>query len=431
MKYSVAPHCFLHAIIALLSFSSFVGAATFRGLGDLPGGSFSSVATAVSADGKTVAGYSAGTNGYEAVRWTGPTGLTGLGDLPGGTFASFANGISADGTTIVGNSQSTDGDQAFRWTEATGMIGLGDLPGSSFFSFAAGVSSNGNVVVGHSASALSGTRYEAFRWTPATDMAGLGDLPGGVFNSRAWGVSADGLVVVGESSSANSGNNNLEAFRWTSSGMIGLGDLPGGPFHSIAYAISADGSMIAGYSIPSSGDHAAFRWTAGTGMLGLGALPCDTFSIARAASADGSIIVGDPQTSSGDCVFVWDAQRGIRRLSEVMATDYGLTLTGWTLRRATAVSQNGHVIVGYGINPSGQTEGWIADFTPSLEIIRGTNHVLLQWPTNPPSFTLQKTPALSPGTWTSVFPAASVISNSYVVTNTISGDANFFRLASP
>src|SRR5678815_4825767 len=106
-------------------------------------------------------------------------------------------------------------------------------------------------------------------------MVGLGDLPGGTFNSRAWGVSADGSIIVGESSSADSGAN-VEAFRWTSSGMTGLGDLSGGAFHSVAYAISSDGNVIAGYSVPASGYHAAFRWTATNGMTALGALPCDT-----------------------------------------------------------------------------------------------------------------------------------------------------------
>src|SRR4051812_34218298 len=99
-------------------------AASFRALGDLPGGTFASVATSVSADGSVVAGYSSTTNGYEAIRWTAATGLKGIGELPGGTFASFGNAISADGTTIVGNSQSPSGDQAFRWTATDGMTGL-------------------------------------------------------------------------------------------------------------------------------------------------------------------------------------------------------------------------------------------------------------------------------------------------------------------
>jgi probable HAF family extracellular repeat protein len=405
--------------------------ASFQGLGDLPGGAFASVATSVSADGKVVAGYSASTNGYEAFRWTAWTGLKGLGELPGGTFASFANAISPDGTTIVGNSQSAFGDQAFGWTEATGISGLGDLPGSSFFSFATGVSSNGNVIVGFSASTLSGNNSEAFRWTPTNGMVGLGDLPGGSFKSRAWGVSADGTVIVGESSSANSGSN-LEAFRWTGAGMSGLGDLVGGLFHSIAYAVSSDGNVIAGYGIPTSGFHAAFRWTATTGMIGLGTLPCDTWSIARATSGDGSIIVGDPQIVSGDCVFLWTQARGMRPLLEVLTNDYALNLAGWTLRAPTAVSQNGTVIVGHGINPGGQTEGWIADLTPSLGISRGSDHVVLSWSTNARGFALQQNLTTgSPNTWEEVPTSPALMNNRYVVTNNTDAVRTFFRLVKP
>src|SRR5689334_4676153 len=56
---------------------------------------------------------------------------------------------------------------------------------------------------------------------------GLGQLPGGeLSNSSADAVSADGSTVVGTSSSDRS---DLEAFRWTAAtGMVGLGFLPGG-----------------------------------------------------------------------------------------------------------------------------------------------------------------------------------------------------------
>jgi probable HAF family extracellular repeat protein len=406
-------------------------AASFRGLGDLPGGASASVATSVSADGKVIAGYSSTTNGYEAIRWTATSGLRGIGELPGGTFASFGNAISADGSTIVGNSQSASGDQAFRWTEATGMVGLGDLPGGSFVSFATSVSSNGNVAAGFSASALSGTRWEAFRWTPTSGMVGLGDLPGGNFSSRAFGISADGAVIIGESSSAASGNNQ-EAFRWTSSGMTGLGDLAGGIFHSIAYTISANGNVIAGYSLPASGYHAAFRWTVTNGMTELGVLPCNTWSIARATSGDGSIIVGDPQIVSGDCVFIWTAARGMRRLLEVLTNDHGLNLAGWTLRQATAISQNGNIIVGYGINPAGQTEGWIADITPpTLAILREAPFVIVSWETNASEFMLQHTPAPAVNAWSNVLTSPVVVSNRFVITNEASAGQDFYRLTRP
>ena len=41
-------------------------------------------------------------SGDEAFRWTQATGMVGLGDLPGGSFNSIAWGVSADGSVVVG-----------------------------------------------------------------------------------------------------------------------------------------------------------------------------------------------------------------------------------------------------------------------------------------------------------------------------------------
>ena len=70
----------------------------------------------------------------------------GLGDLPGGDYNSIAYDISADGSTVVGTSETTSGTEAFRWRRDTGMQGLGDLPGGDFFSHAQDVSADGSVV---------------------------------------------------------------------------------------------------------------------------------------------------------------------------------------------------------------------------------------------------------------------------------------------
>jgi probable HAF family extracellular repeat protein len=85
----------------------------------------------------------------------------GLGDLAGGSFSSNAFAVSADGSVVVGGSQSASGSEAFRWTSGGGMVGLGDLAEGSFFSSANGVSADGSVVVGGGSSAAGG---EAFRW---------------------------------------------------------------------------------------------------------------------------------------------------------------------------------------------------------------------------------------------------------------------------
>jgi probable HAF family extracellular repeat protein len=407
--------------------------AAFQPLGDLPGSNYFSVATSVSADGRFVAGYSLSTNGYQAFRWTATGGMVALGVLPGGVFKSFANAISADGSTVVGYSGWVQGDQAFRWTPSEGMVGLGDLPGGSFGSVANGVSGDGSVIVGYSSSMRStSARSEAFRWTAANGMEALGDLPGGNFDSRAFAVSADGSTIVGESSSSNA--PVVEAFRWTAAnGMVGLGDFPGGVTNSNAYGVSADGSVVVGNGYPLSNVHEAFRWSAGTGMVGLGFLPCDTWTIARAVSGNGSVIVGDPQISACRCVFIWDAQHGIRDLLSVLTNDYCLNLAGWQLCRATGLSFDGKIIVGYGLNPSGNTEAWIAHLPPpSLAVRRAGDNVVLSWPTNAPEFTLQSTTNLLQSlAWTNVADVPGVIGTEFIVTHIATNSGQFFRLRKP
>ena len=188
-------------------------------------------------------------------------------------------------------------------------------------------------------------------------MIGLGDLAGGGFWSEAYGVSSDGSVVVGKGSPAG----NHEAFRWTSGGGIsGLGDLAGGIVYSEARGVSSDGSVVVGRSSSTSG-YEAFRWTSGGGIIGLGDLAGGSFdSYARDVSSDGSIAVGRGSSASGDEAFIWDATNGMQSLSDILTNDFGLDLTGWVLSSAEGISDDGLTIVGYGINPSGYDEAWIA-----------------------------------------------------------------------
>jgi uncharacterized membrane protein len=193
------------------------------------------------------------------------------------------------------------------WASAASFFGLGDLAGGSVHSRATDVSNDGSVVVGQGESA---TAYLAVRWTEANGMVSLGDLPGGITESGAGGVSSDGSVVVGGTSSAS----GWEGFRWTEAGgVVGLGDLPGGEFISHANDVSGDGSLVVGRG------HTDLGWEA----------------------------------------FIWDEARGMVLLQEVLVNDYGLDLTGWTLTSASAISDDGLVIVGEGYSQSG-VEAWIA-----------------------------------------------------------------------
>ena len=338
-------------------------AATFTPMGDLEGGIFSSQPRGVSNDGKVVVGFSRGTDGNEAFRWTQSTGMVGLGDFPEGSYDSRARGVSADGSVVVGIGNKTSFiNDAFRWTAEDGLVGLGDLPGGSVGSEASGVSADGDVVVGQSVmgTPILGTNIHAFRWTKAsnsmTDLGTLNQNEGGA--SIANAVSGDGTAVVGYSS-WTPGN---QAIRWTQgTDMVGLGDLEGGAFASEAFAVSFDGSVVVGQSTSGNGTE-AFRWTQATGMVGLGDLTGGSvFSSARGVSADGSIVVGSGNPSNSFRAMIWDADNGMRNLRDVLVNDYGLeaVLTGWTLVEASAISADGNYIVGLGTNPTGDTEGWL------------------------------------------------------------------------
>jgi probable HAF family extracellular repeat protein len=189
-----------------------------------------------------------------------------------------------------------------------------------------------------------------------TVFTGLGDRPGGAFDSFATAVSADGSVVVGASQSGA----GEEAFRWTAAkGMIGLGDFRGGPFSSRAYDASADGSVVVGVGTSASGRE-AFRWTAATGMVGLGDLPGGDFgSMATDISADGSVVVGVGMSGANVEPFLWDASGGMRRLHDFLVA-HDVKLTGWRLEDASGISADGLTFVGWGLNPAGKHEAWLA-----------------------------------------------------------------------
>ncbi len=305
--------------------------------------------------------------------------------LPGGRDSS-ATGVSADGSVIVGTSSSASGEQAFRWTAGSGMVGLGHLPGDT--------------------------------------------------NSVANGVSADGLVIVGSSSSAS----GSQAFRWTAgSGMIGLGHLSGTTNNSAA-GVSVDGSVIVGTSGILDGNgiddtRKAFRWTAGTGMVGLGYLPGDTVSSATAVSGDGSIVVGNSGYSEA---FRWTAGSGMQNLRDVLVTN-GLNLDPSTVLTADGISADGNTIVGiqdyYGDDFTLQY-GYVATLTglinmgPALSInsrLSAAHRLVLSWSTNYTGFTLQSSTDPGSTNWTDCA-SATMSGASFVVTNSMSAGAQFFRL---
>ena len=50
----------------------------------------------------------------------------------------------------------------------------------------------------------------------------------------------------------------------------------------------------------------------------------------------------------------------MRDLNVELPQAYGIDLTGWLLLQATGISDDRSTIVGWGLNPAGNTEAWVA-----------------------------------------------------------------------
>ncbi|MCG3121870.1 MAG: hypothetical protein GIKADHBN_00242 [Phycisphaerales bacterium] len=342
--------------------------AGFRGLGGLPGGGSSS-AVAVTSSNLTVVGEAIGPNGPEAFLWRPSTGMIGLGDLIGGDFNSRALSVASGGNIVVGDGRSVNGKEAFVWTSASGMVGLGDLPGGGFWSGANSVSRDGRTIVGYGRT-TDDSQLEAFVWTEAGGMVSIGDLPGSTSAGIAYDVSGSGSVVVG---SGRNAAGRTEPFRWTAgTGMIGLG-YPNFPsvYSSTANAVSDDGRVVAGFATASGGVLLAWRWTATTGMQLLSDLSGGVNrAYASDVSADGYVTAGYSDGGNGEEAVIWTPHLGVRPLKSLLQS-FNVNLEGWTLRAAWGVSEDGRYIVGSGLNPSGEFESWLATLPKSI-LLRAT-----------------------------------------------------------
>lgn len=359
----------------------------------------------------------------EAFVWESGSGMHPLGYLPaipGSTLdlSSVAYAISSDGWVAVGDSRyestvvpGVGEHQAVRWLSqkarhlpitiaigellpggrrgvASPPLALGFLPGGNR-SAAFGVSKEGGVIVGHSRMDVGGLHFiRAFQWTdPSAGGSGMVMLdPGdaGSGDSYAQNVSDDGFTIVGfVPQSANAAVYRACTWRGGPSGyhLFFLPDPPDTAAGTFASGVSGDGLVVAGAQGNMNGQLQACRWerTFGTTLAEakaaintwkselLGVLPGDSWSEVfvpgRSVSFDGAIVVGISGHDAVETAFAWDAKHGMRKVADVL-TLAGLTVhQTWNLVEAYGVSgdaSTGYTIVGAGVNPSNQWEGFVA-----------------------------------------------------------------------
>jgi len=204
----------------------------------------------------------------------------------------------------------------------------------------------------------------------AASFTGLGDLAGDLFGSGALGVSGDGSTVVGFGTDGNGGFGGKSGFVWTAGGgMVSLG-----ANSRQANDASLDGSVVVGAGRVGIGSE-AFRWTSGGGLTLIGNSSADA-SEAWGVNADGSVIAGFGGTSPS--AWRWTSGTGLVAL-QAGTSNPGATppIVGLdNPNSAKGVSNDGSVITGFGTNstvPSFEPFIWTAaDGAVSLGALDGT-----------------------------------------------------------
>jgi uncharacterized membrane protein len=346
----------LSAILSVLAAPP-ARAQQFYDMGSLNG--VESGASDVSADGSIVVGWSSSpaSGPFEPAMWTRDLGLTSLGVPSTAKPVGKASAISADGGTIVGWATSVLG--ANRWPQdytplmwRNGQVtALATLP-SREFGGAVDVSGDGLRILGY---VDSGGGYGAERsvtWTngvPTVIGQGISD----VLFTRPFAISSDATTVVLDAVFSD----GSRAYR-----------LDGGVFTGLQQSlevteVSADGFIAVGRA-----DAGVVRWFRGVATPQvIGGLPGSLADFATGVSGDGVTVLAysaftSPSQSWNQEAWMWTPTGGIVRIDDYLQTaSLGNAISGWKFTSVNAISDDGKILVGEALNPSGYRRGWVAD----------------------------------------------------------------------
>jgi uncharacterized membrane protein len=119
-------------------------------------------------------------------------------------------------------------------------------------------------------------------------------------------------------------------------------------------------------------------------MTPLGFLGGDDVSQALDITGSGDIVVGFSQLESiqRTRATIWNEASQPLSIASILTRE-GIDLTGWTLTSATAVAADGRTVAGFGFNPDGQVQGWVAELPlvlipePSTALLLGLGLAVL------------------------------------------------------
>lgn len=281
---------------------------------------------------------------YHAFVWSKSTGMRDIGTLGG--LESFGYGINNYGQ-IVGMSYNARSEwRGFLYGPNSGMIELYSLLDYRSFAYA----------VNDSAMAAGKTyqktdtmkKSQGVYWTSPAGQNLIGTFggEGSVIN----GINNSGHFV---GSSYNS-SDRMSAFICSDgAALVSLGTLGG--YESEAKAIN-DKEQVVGYSTTVNSFTHAFVWSAEQGMQDI-AIPNNYTSYAYDINNKG-IVVGYAERSGKEQAFIWDEDKGMRFLEDLVEN-----LDGWQLNQAVAINDWGQ-IAGNGINPEGNEQAFVLTVVP-------------------------------------------------------------------
>jgi uncharacterized membrane protein len=205
-------------------------------LGALPG-FVSAAGLGVSVDGLAIVGSSGPQNAGEPFVWTARTGMVALNGLSGGNGVGSASAVSADGTMIAGWTLGADqGAKAVVWNRDGEPT---EIAPDAIASYAVAMNPTRVVVAGNS---FDDTASEPFRWQPGRGLTLLGDVGNGTGHTVANAISTDGRVICGQSILAT---GLRTACCWRADRGWTILPTPAGT-ESNALGVNLDGSIVVG-----------------------------------------------------------------------------------------------------------------------------------------------------------------------------------------
>ncbi len=323
---------------------------SFAALGSLPGYS-ESEASAVSADGRVVAGSSRSRAGLtQAFRWSGPEGMTALGFLPQG---------SSPGLGHLGGRR---GDRRrCRWRQSPRLACIPLDPRSRLdaacrtaqcsclrrercFRRWIGRCRHLPRADERGVSLDAGNRCNrpgTLRHRQQFDQHGERGLRRRCNHRRRRSSSFDRRSYLGCFQCAHDHRRTTGRYRWRDHG-----------------AFPRRNGCSRQVSTPPVTNVLSARTSTGE-VVPLATTRTFTATIATAISADGRRITGWGSRESGpDAAVLWDESGALRVVSDLLSNDGQAASAGWSLTRARGISADGRVIVGDGIDPEGTARGW-------------------------------------------------------------------------